>query len=452
MKRELVLLALSILLIGFAYADSVSFSPIKGNAVISADSGTAPAAINCINTDAENTGIGISVLFPLAAPFIIEYNLINAFLNRNENKMTGDIISIGSREIKITTKNDLVSSSIDTPGASITESDNSASITESDNSRKNKSEDEIKTRDNKRTEIKGNIEEKLREKEKTEITTQIIGTQSKIKIKEMFYTLSTAPADIIADIISNFAIDKENASSLLKIKTENEKDQSEVNQENNLKIEVNLNSKFSRVSIEKDFVLNTTDKDEILNSVVSESQLTADEIKNAIEIKDLKEVVKEKNRVKFTNRTLECPIDCTCTGSVVKCTLASGGVMTVTAGQSGNIIVQIKGENMTTNVTLYKSGDKVYGVFAGNDTREVKILPDKVKENIKARIKARLQNENITLDENGTYIYGGEKQTRLFFIIPIKVAVKAEINSETGEVTNIESNKWWSFLAKDEQA
>src|SRR3989344_2754559 len=42
----------------------------------------------------------------------------------------------------------------------------------------------------------------------------------------------------------------------------------------------------------------------------------------------------------------ECPEECTCTGSVIKCELASGRIMSVYAGKSGNVIIQIKGIKM----------------------------------------------------------------------------------------------------------
>jgi len=156
------------------------------------------------------------------------------------------------------------------------------------------------------------------------------------------------------------------------------------------------------------------------------------------------------NKIKATATSEECPESCTCTGSVMKCTLANGREMTIMAGNSGNTIVQVKGENMTTNVTLYTLESKVYGIFYGNKTREIKTFPDNIKENIKTRIKTKLQNENIILNEYGNYEYNAEKRARLFFVIPIKISIKAQINSNTGEISELQQSEWWSFLAKDE--
>ncbi len=291
--------------------------------------------------------------------------------------------------------------------------------------------------------------EENKSREKIEISAEIVGTQSKVKIERAFYINSINLSDISTEIISKFALDKDTASNLLEMEIEDdEEDQERINEESKLEIEVNSNSKFSRVIIEKKYILNSTDREEILNSIVTESQLTADEIKNAIKMRSMKDIRKEEHRLKFEN--IQCPTNCECTGSVVRCEFENGTrIMTITAGKSGNIIVQVKGENMTTNVTLYKSEDKVYGVFKGNETREVKVLPDQVKEKIKAKIKAKLESEEIILDDEGTYQYNAKKEARLFLVIPVKVEVKAHIDSETGTVSDVES-PWWSALAKDE--
>jgi len=159
--------------------------------------------------------------------------------------------------------------------------------------------------------------------------------------------------------------------------------------------------------------------------------------------------IRTKNRIKanYTNQS-ECPEDCTCAGSTVKCWIEGGRQMTVYAGKSGNMILQIKGVNMTTKVTLYKDNNTLYGVFKGNKTREIKVLPDQVKEKIRQRIKARLEEYNITLDEDGIYQVQTKKKARLFFLIPVRENVKAQLHSETGQIIKIR-NPWWGFLARD---
>jgi hypothetical protein len=167
------------------------------------------------------------------------------------------------------------------------------------------------------------------------------------------------------------------------------------------------------------------------------------------------EIMQEKNRIKdnYTNES-ECPDNCTCVGSAMKCEFENGTrVMTILAGKSGNIIVQVKDVNASTNITLYKEDGKVYGVFRDNETHQI-ILPDEVRNRIQEMMKdkrgrtANLTNENITLNETGTYHVDAKKQARLFWLIPVKEKVQFDINSETGEVTKTKT-KWWGFLAKD---
>jgi hypothetical protein len=192
------------------------------------------------------------------------------------------------------------------------------------------------------------------------------------------------------------------------------------------------------------------------NSTHDEHQAGTDNPQNdnhhKLDASQIKEIVKEKNKLKFENKTgAECPESCTCTGSVVKCEFANGTrEMTITAGKSGNTIIQIEGENMSTKVTLYKSGDRVYGIFKNNETKVVRMLPNQVKEKLREKTAKFLENENITLDENGTYQYEGKKKSKLFFFIPIKIGVKAEIDAETGEIIKMSKPNWWEFLTKDE--
>ena len=62
-----------------------------------------------------------------------------------------------------------------------------------------------------------------------------------------------------------------------------------------------------------------------------------------------------------------------------------------------------------------------------------------------------MQNENITLNEDGEYEYEAEKEARLFLFIPVRAVVRAEVDPETGEIISIKHKAWWSFLAKDVQ-
>ena len=158
----------------------------------------------------------------------------------------------------------------------------------------------------------------------------------------------------------------------------------------------------------------------------------------------------EKEQFKTDAKSFECPENCNCDGSTVKCLLPNGDrELTIYAGNSGNIIVQVQGQNMSTNVTLYKADGKVYGTFENNQTREIKLLPDQVKERIRERLSTQLQNENITLDQNGTYQYTGEDQAKLLGVFNVNMKIQAELNSETGDITEL-SKPWWAFLASSQ--
>lgn len=157
----------------------------------------------------------------------------------------------------------------------------------------------------------------------------------------------------------------------------------------------------------------------------------------------------EKEKFGFDEKLRDCPEECVCSGSTIKCTFENGTrVMTIYAGKSGNVIVQIKDLNMSTNVTLYKNEEgKVYGTFKGNKTHEIK-LPDDVKEKLENKTKIKYYNESINLTEDGYYIVEMNKKSRLFFIFPVREHTEAEFNAETGETVKIR-NPWWGFLARD---
>lgn len=186
----------------------------------------------------------------------------------------------------------------------------------------------------------------------------------------------------------------------------------------------------------------TTDKIQSEKSAIS-----AQTQNRTLTQEQIKKIIKVKNRIRVRINLSDCPNNCTCTGSTTKCEFEGGRTMTVNAGNSGNTIIQVKNANMSTKVTLYKTNNSLYGVFKGNKTKEI-ILPDKIQEKIRERIKAKIHNQTIELDENGIYQVQTKKRARLFFLIPVKEKVSAEVNAETGEIIKIR-NPWWGFLARD---
>lgn len=175
-------------------------------------------------------------------------------------------------------------------------------------------------------------------------------------------------------------------------------------------------------------------------------------IQNKLTDEQIRKIFTIRNRLKnkYMNQS-ECPRNCTCTGSATKCFLGNRSrEMTITAGKSGNVIIQVKGINASTEVTLYKSDDgKLYAVNKNNETKIIRMLPDQVRERIRERLEKRLENENISLDEDGYYLYQANKRARLFAIFPVKEKIEARIDPETGLMFGLK-NPWWGFLARDE--
>jgi hypothetical protein len=179
--------------------------------------------------------------------------------------------------------------------------------------------------------------------------------------------------------------------------------------------------------------------------IKAQGNITQEQARNIIQTKN-------QLRIQAQNQS-ECPSNCSCSGSTTKCEFSDeNGIrreMTIRAGNSGNIIIQVKDANASTNVTLYRSEGKVYGIFKDNETKEI-ILPDEAKERIQNKTRARLHNETFELTEEGNYEVQARKESRLLWTIPVKERVRAEIDAETGEVTRIRSS-WWGFLAKDSE-
>ncbi|OGJ12555.1 hypothetical protein A3K82_00045 [Candidatus Pacearchaeota archaeon RBG_19FT_COMBO_34_9] len=175
---------------------------------------------------------------------------------------------------------------------------------------------------------------------------------------------------------------------------------------------------------------------------------------NQLTDEQIRRIFTYRNRIKnqYANQS-ECPNNCTCTGSATKCWLEDGTrEMTVTAGESGNVIIQVKGVDGTTKVTLYKTEDgKLYAVSKDNETKRIKLLPDQVQEKIREKLQRQLENGEIVLNEQGIYEYRAQKRARLFFIFSVRERVQAELDPETGKLIQVR-NPWWGFLAKDEKA
>jgi len=148
----------------------------------------------------------------------------------------------------------------------------------------------------------------------------------------------------------------------------------------------------------------------------------------------------------YLNST-ECPEECTCAGSTIKCETENGRTMTVVAGKSGNVIIITQTANASTNVVLIKNSTGLYGTFSGK-VKKIKYLPDEIKERVLKKLKLEEpSNYNITLQEDGNYVMNINGEYRVLWIFPKKTIVVTKVNSETGEVTVLKK-PWWKFRAE----
>ena len=132
----------------------------------------------------------------------------------------------------------------------------------------------------------------------------------------------------------------------------------------------------------------------------------------------------------------------------MKCELEDGTREMTVYTKSGNIIFQVKGINASTEVTLYHHNKTVYAELPNGTIKEIKIMPDQVQEKIKEKTKSKLEKFNITINEDGVYEVHMQKKSRLFFLFLVREKIKAEVDTENGEIVKLR-NSWWGFLAKD---
>ncbi len=125
--------------------------------------------------------------------------------------------------------------------------------------------------------------------------------------------------------------------------------------------------------------------------------------------------------------------------------------MAVIAGNSGNVILQVRGVNASTQVQLYKSNGSVYAILGNNTTTLISYFPDDVQKLILQRTNASLNNTNITLDSSGQYKVQAEKQARFLGLFKVQEHVSWHVDAQTGNVSN-ENAPWWGFLASNIQA
>ena len=115
------------------------------------------------------------------------------------------------------------------------------------------------------------------------VRAKIIGSQSEVKIEKKFSTTTTDRNRIIDEIIAEFALDRE----LVEVALETKIGEGEL--EEKFKVEAEVKEGVTKVEVKLRFILNTADREEILNAVVERSQLTKGDIESVIKFEDEKE-------------------------------------------------------------------------------------------------------------------------------------------------------------------
>jgi len=179
-----------------------------------------------------------------------------------------------------------------------------------------------------------------------------------------------------------------------------------------------------------------------------------------------------KNKTRFLKRVdfvpwqrrneSECLEGCKCRGAVVSCPTATGRVMTITAGRSGNVIViTFDKVNASTELELEQESEnnetKLRAKLSDGSLSEIKILPDGASKRAlkKLRLKNCSEKNKCTIElkevrkgarARAAYEVQLERHSRILGVFGKKMRVSAEVDSESGEIIKV-NKPWWAFLA-----
>jgi len=110
------------------------------------------------------------------------------------------------------------------------------------------------------------------------VRAETLGDKSEVKVKLEFLTENIDQGLIIDEIIENFALTYEEADKALKIE---EEDDNEL--EEKFEVEIEIENEYSEVEVELRFVLDTIDREMIIDAIVQKTQLTTEQIKGILE-------------------------------------------------------------------------------------------------------------------------------------------------------------------------
>jgi len=156
----------------------------------------------------------------------------------------------------------------------------------------------------------------------------------------------------------------------------------------------------------------------------------------------------------------DCPENCVCTGKVVTCPTTEEKPIEVEISTSeGSSSISV--EKIAEDSILIKEGstsvktskklvieEKKLLMETSQGNKEVKVMPSTASETAINQLK--LKNYEIELKDVGKPVYEitGKKDVKVIGFINAEMAVKSQINAETGAIEKTEK-PWWSFLAKE---
>ena len=111
------------------------------------------------------------------------------------------------------------------------------------------------------------------------IKAETLGDQSEVKV-ELEFSSGTIDVDsLIAEIIEEFSLTREQADEALKIEEEDDEELKE-----KFEVEVEIEDGVSEVEVELRFVLDSTDREDILDAIVENTKLTKEQIQDGLEL------------------------------------------------------------------------------------------------------------------------------------------------------------------------
>ncbi|MBU1203727.1 MAG: PepSY domain-containing protein, partial [Nanoarchaeota archaeon] len=155
-----------------------------------------------------------------------------------------------------------------------------------------------------------------------------------------------------------------------------------------------------------------------------------------------------------------CPENCICKGKIITCPTTQEDSIEVeisTSEGSSSIFI----EKIAEDTILIKEGstsvktskkllieEKKLLMETSQGNKEVKIMPSTASETAINQLK--LKNYEIELKDVGRPVYEitGKKDVKVIGFINAEMAIKSQINAETGAIEKTEK-PWWSFLAKE---